>query len=314
MISVFTGYTQTVNSVISRDSILKLFQNNNAFEVFYELGSKKYTLDFKALYNDTVLKPYFLKWLDRKEYFLFTLEKEKSKIIDNSKLINEEILYLLIKRNIKNAFDSINNNPELYKLYSDSAVNQFINRFTKYKDPEKFEVPQDAVVFHSFLAYPESYSIIKKWWTESKLDVNSKYFLPLVRLGDHEAETAFDKRIVEFLKTNGNSEELMSIYSDLTYLNNSYAISKMIDLFKIDKNFVMLSDGDEGNPFNCIIFNFLLSEFNYYGIETTKLKETKKPCKELSKLVPEIRKAALQLIDNHKSEEAYWKENISYSW
>lgn len=127
MISVFTGYTQTVNSVISRDSILKLFQNNNAFEVFYELGSKKYTLDFKALYNDTVLKPYFLKWLDRKEYFLFTLEKEKSKIIDNSKLINEEILYLLIKRNIKNAFDSINNNPELYKLYSDSAVNQFIN-------------------------------------------------------------------------------------------------------------------------------------------------------------------------------------------
>ena len=297
--------------IISNDSLLKLFQTMKPFEVFEKVQSSWF--DIKSCYKDSLLKPYLMKWLDRKEYFEYVLEQEKKTISSSPDLIKDEIIYILNRQNRKSALDSILNDPVQYNQYRDSAISLYIGRYIEnYKGVHK--VPIQAIIIHSYLAYPESYTIIKQWWVESgKPTERNEYFIPLVRMGDPEARKLYDNRIKNFVKTNGETPDIFIIYRELTELNNSYSIMKMIEILSVDKNYIRLSEGDSGVPFNCEIVMYLLGIFSYYSdIATTVSVKQDMPCKEQLKHLPEIKAAAQKLIEKYKAEGYYWMKNMPF--
>ncbi|QKG81015.1 hypothetical protein [Tenuifilum thalassicum] len=305
-----TIYAQS-QEIISNDSLLKLFQVMKPFEVFEKIRFSWF--DFKSCYIDSLLKPYLMKWLDRKEYFNYVLEQEKKTISNRPDWIKDEIIYMLNKQNRREALDSILNDSVLYSQYRDSAISVYISRyFESYKGEHK--VPDRAIMIHSYLAYPESYAIIKQWWVESgKPTERNEYFIPLVRMGDPEAQELYDNRIKQFVKTNGEIPDLSTVYGELTELNNSYSIMKMIEILSVDKNYIRLSEGDPGIPFNCEIVMYLLGIFTYYfDIATTVPVKQDMPCKKNLKHLPEIKAAAKKLIEKYKAEEYYWMKNMPF--
>ncbi len=296
--------------IISNDSLLKLFQTMKPFEVLDNLQFTWY--DFKSCYYDTLLKPYLMKWLDRKEYYEHVLDQEKKVITNRPDLIKDEIIYMLNKRNRKNALDSILSNPVLYNQYRDSAISVYLGRYIEgYKGEHK--VPGRAIMIHSYLAYPESYTLIKQWWDESgRPTERNEYFIPLVRMGDPDARELYDNRIKQFVKTNGEVPDVTEIASELMELRNSYSKMKMIEVLTVDKNYVRLSEGDPGVPFNCEVVKYLLGGFSDKGIEIAPPVKENAPCKEQLKHLPEIKAAAQKLIEKYKAEEYYWMKNMPF--
>jgi hypothetical protein len=293
--------------IISSDSLLKLFQVMKPFEVFEKVQFTWF--DFKSCYNNIVLKPYLMKWLDRHEYFEFVLDKEKETITNRPDLIKNEIIYMLNKRNRKNALDSILDNPILYTQYRDSAISVYVNRYVEsYKGEHK--VPDRAIIIHSYLAYPESYTIIKQWWNESdRKTERNEYFIPLVRMGDPEARKLYDNLITQFVKTNGEIPGIMDIDGELRELRNSYSVAKMIEVLKIDMVYNPLEDSPQ--PYNCWVISYLLNDFLAHSIDIGKVK-TSDPCDVQKKHLPEIKAAAQRLIEKYKAEEYYWMKNMPF--
>jgi len=234
--------------IISSDSLLKLFQVMKPFEVFEKVQFTWF--DFRTCYNDTSLKPYLMKWMDRHEYFEFVLDKEKRTIANRPDLIKDEILYMLNKQGRRKALDTILTTPALYSQYRDSAISVYVNRYIEnYKGEHK--VPDRAIIIHSYLAYPESYTIIKQWWKESGLkNENNEYFLPFLRIGDPDARRIFDEKIRQCVKDNGESSNMVKINSALNGLSNSYSVIKLIELLSVDIHYEKFSEGDSGMPVN----------------------------------------------------------------
>jgi len=295
--------------IISSDSLLKLFQTMTPFEV---LDKVQFTwFDFKSCYNNSLLKPYLMKWLDRKEYFEYVLDKERRTITNSPDLIKDEITYMLNKRNQKNALDSILNNPVLYNQYRDSAISVYLGRYIEYFKGEH-KVPDQAIIIHSYLAYPESYNIIKQWWNESgRPTERNEYFIPLVRMGDPEARELYDNRIKQCVKTNGETPDIMIIDRELNELRNSYSVSKLIELLEVDIHYVELSEGDPGMPYNCYVIKSLLGDILTHSIDVGNVK-TSDPCDVQKKHLPEIKAAAQKLIEKYKAEEYYWMKNMTF--
>ena len=308
-ISIFTNnFAQAQEQkTISSDSLLKMFKVMKPFEVFERVQFTWF--DFKSCYNNTLLKPYLMKWLDRHEYFEFVLDKEKETITNRPDLIKDEILYMLNKRRRKNALDSILSNPVLYRQYRDSAISVYVNRYIEdYKGEHK--VPDRAIIIHSYLAYPESYTIIKQWWDESgRKTERSDYFIPLVRMGSPDAQELYDNRIKQLVKTNGEIPGIMIIDGELYELRSSYAISKIIELLKVRMVYNPLEDNPQ--PYNCFVINYLLNDFFAHSIEVDKVK-TNTPCDVQKKYLPEIKAAAKKLIEKYKTEELYWMRNMPF--
>lgn len=293
--------------IISSDSLLKLFQTMTPFEV---LDKVQFTwFDFKSCYNNSLLKPYLMKWLDRKEYFEYVLDKERRTITNSPDLIKDEITYMLNKRNQKNALDSILNNPILYNQYRDSAISVYLGRYIEYFKGEH-KVPDQAIIIHSYLAYPESYNIIKHWWVESgRPTERNEYFIPLVRMGDPEARELYDNRIKQCVKTNGETPSIMIIDGELRELWDSYSVAKMIELLKVDMIYNPLEDNPQ--PYNCWVLSYLLNDFEAHSIDVGKVK-TSDPCDVQKKHLPEIKVAAQKLIEKYKAEEYYWMKNMPF--
>ena len=230
-----------------------------------------------------------MKWMDKYEYFEFVLDKEKETITNRPDLIKEEIIYMLNKRRRKNTLDSILSNPVLYRQYRDSAISVYVNRYIEdYKGEHK--VPDRAIIIHSYLAYPESYTIIKQWWDESgRKTERSDYFIPLVRMGSPDAQELYDNRIKQLVKTNGEIPGIMIIDGELCELRSSYAISKIIELLKVRMVYNPLEDNPQ--PYNCFVINYLLNDFFAHSIEVDKVK-TNTPCDVQKKYLHEIKAAA----------------------
>lgn len=296
--------------IISSDSLLKMFRLMKPFEVLNKVRFEN--MNFKALYYDTLLKPYLMKWLDKDEYFQYEIERERATIKNNPKLIKEEIQYMLNKQGRKNALDSILNNAALYYQYRDSAIDANVKRFFENHKKEKFNIPDQAIVLHSYLAYPESYTIIKQWWVESGNTMDRSLFISLVRMGDPDARNLYDNKIKKFVKSNGESSDLADIYGELLELRNSFSTMKMIDVLTVDKNYVRLSEGDPGVPYNCQVIKYLLDVFSYKNIEMAPSVKQNAPSKEQLKHLPEIKAAAQKLIEKYKAEEYYWMKNMPF--
>jgi len=294
--------------IISNDSLLKLFQTMKPFEVFEKVQSSWF--DIKSCYKDSLLKPYLMKWLDRKEYFEYVLEQEKKTISSSPDLIKDEIIYILNRQNRKSALDSILNDPVQYNQYRDSAISLYIGRYIEnYKGVHK--VPIQAIIIHSYLAYPESYTIIKQWWVESgKPTERNEYFIPLVRMGDPEARKLYDNRIAQFVKTNGENPDVMNIDGELRQLWNSYSVAKMIEVLKVDIVYNPLED--ISLPYNCWVISYLLNDCLAHSIDVGRVKPSD-PCEVQKKHLPEIKAAAQKLIEKYKAEEYYWMKNMPFN-
>ncbi len=293
--------------IISSDSLLKLFKVMKPFQVFEKVQFTWF--DIKSCYNNSLLKPYLMKWLDRHEYFEFVLDKEKQTIANRPDLIKDEIIYMLNKRSRQNTLDSILSNPLLYKQYRDSAISVYVNRYIEdYKGEHK--VPGRAIIIHSYLAYPESYAVIKQWWDESgRQTERNDYFIPLVRMGDPEARELYDNRITQFVKTNGEIPGIMDIDGELRELWNSYSVAKMIEVLKVDMIYNPLEDNPQ--PYNCYVINYLLNDILAHSIEVNKVK-TSDPCEVQKKHLPEIKAAVEKLIEKYRAEEYYWMKNMPF--
>ena len=115
---------------ISSDSLLKMFKVMKPFEVFERVQFTWF--DFKSCYNNTLLKPYLMKWLDRDKYFQYEIDRERATITNSPKLIKEEIQYMLNKQGRKNVLDSFLNNVALYSQYRDSTIDADVKRFFEH--------------------------------------------------------------------------------------------------------------------------------------------------------------------------------------
>lgn len=293
--------------IITSDSLQKMFQPMKPFEVFEKVQFAGF--DFKSCYNNALMKSYLMKWLDRKEYFKYILDKYKQTITNSPDLIKREIQYKLTKQGRKNALDSILSSPVLYNQYRDSAISVYVNRYIEESKGEH-KVPDMAIVLHSYFAYPESYIIIKQWWNESGRETErNDYFIPLVRMGDPDARKLFDNRIAQFVKTNGVSPTIMDIDGELNELRSSYSIAKMIVLLKVGT--VYNPFGDDPMPYNCFVINYLLNDIFAHTIDVGEVK-TSDPCDVQKKYLPEIKAAAQKLMEKYKAEEYYWMKNMPF--
>jgi len=292
---------------ITSDSLLKMFQVMKPFEVFEKVQFAWF--DFKSCRKDSLLKPYLMKWLDKHEYSDYMVDVERKTIANSPELLKREIQYKLTKQGKRNALDSIMNNSDLYNLYRDSAIMVYVNRYIEeYKGEHK--VPEMAVVLHSFFAYPESYTLIKHWWNESgKKTKRDRYFIPLVKMADPEARKLYDEKIKQFIKTNGISSELGEVSGELTELDNSYSIEKMIELFTVNKMYYL---GPDGEAFNCRILSDLVDKIFFNSIEIDPSVKRNDPCEQHLKHIPEIKTAAQKLIEKYKAEEYYWMKNMPF--
>lgn len=290
---------------ISSDSLLKMFQTMKPFEVFEKVQFSWF--DFKSCYYDAPLKPYLMKWLDKHEYFEYVLDKEKETITNRPDLVKDEILYMLNKQGRKNALDSILTNPELYALYRDSAIAVYVNRYIEnYKG--EHNVPDMAIVLHSYFAYPESYPILKKWWEESGRTINRSLFLSLVRIGDPDAREIYDNRVKQLVKTNGETPGIMIIDGELYELKGSYSVSKMIELLKVDMVYNPLEDSPK--PYKCWVIEYLLNDLAAHHLDLKA--KASDPCKVQKKHLSEIKTSTQKLIDIYKADEYYWMKNMPF--
>jgi len=293
----------------SNDSILKMFQSMTPFQVL-EKFIFIYNIDYKNLYNDVRLKPYFMKWLDNATCIQYEIANYKLSIENDPKIIKREILYHLIKQKKKKYLDTITN--DLYSRYKDSIIFLMVDEFSKQSAMVKNPIPEMAISFHSHLAYPESYKIIKNWWIEAKKDTSYSLFFPLLRMEDPEAQRIFDKIVQKCIDSNGENSDLMWIRSVITYLRNSYAISKSLELLSVNKKFQIFSDDVIRTPFNYEILNFVKELIFYNFIEIDKSVNRMDFDEKLFKNKDKILPSANLLMKKLDQDNLYWKKNIQY--
>ena len=168
--------------------------------------------------------------------------------------------------------------------------------------------------FILFSAYPESYEYIKQCWEKTGKGAgrNNEYFIPLLRMGDPDAWKLFDNKIEQFVNTNGESTDMGEIDYILRQLRDSYSTAKILELLKVDKNYIRMSDGDPGEPFNCILLNFLVNDIFRDAINIGSSVKRSSGYDELMKHIPEIKVAAKKLIAKYKADEYYWMKNMPF--
>ena len=300
--------------LFTNDSLLIMFQQKKTFEVLNNLGIRLYELDLKNIYSDSRLKQYLMNWLSKEEYFNYCMDEKRNSYLKDSAWIRDKIAEKLKKQKGKIQIDSILKNKVLFKNMRDSIIMDFMA--IVITENKKFnlcsEPPYEAIVFHSSLAYPESYVIIRKLWKETGEGMDNMYFMPLIKLGDPEAQKLYDQKIKDIVKMNGLPEGMNKIYSELKELGNSYSISKMKELLKVDQNFVKFSDGDQGEPFRCVVFKYLIDEILSNSIALDKSIRGNVSCKEYLEHSKEVTDATKELVKIYKQKELYWMKNMPF--
>jgi hypothetical protein len=301
---------------INNDSLRRMFKTcNNSFEVLEKVRFS--AIDYKLCYGDTPLKMELLKWLDRNEYYRFLVENETKrfeKAMENIEVASNEIKYFLNKRTKKIPLDSILKNKDLFSKYRDSAISFHIAKFKDCRDAKKIILPKESIELHSKFHYVEAYKIIRDLWVnEENKGKNNIYFLPLLHMGDPDAQNKYDTIIRKFVETNGKvGGDPMEIIYFLTYHRSSYSLSKIIELLSVNLPIQKISD-DPSAPFNCIILNFLIGDIIYNKIKIKYDASEITKCNTSQKNLYIIKTAAMELIKKYKSEEHYWMKNMPFN-
>jgi hypothetical protein len=305
---------------LSRDSILKLFKTEHPFRVQQLIyDSEYYNMDFKALYYDKELKPYFLKWLDVKEYSKLILEK-KSKDFTNqlsdTTFLKSEVRSYLYKQYKDNIADSIIKTPGYYVKYKSNAM---LSRSEFYKEEGKNEIYYPPMNFFTFLKYPESYSIIKKWYNNDDIDSHTKNELynALLKFNDPEALQKLDKVINEFIRTNGkssNSLEILRIFKDT---RTSHVTQKAIDALSVTDlvDYIESFPPIPPAPFNCLLLKDCIIPrliSNKILNSVPNCNDKRNDCACILLHLQQIKLNAKKLVLKLQKDEEYWMSYLPF--
>ncbi len=262
-----------------------------------------------------------MKWLDRDLYFHRQLIELRESYLPNNKKDSAYITYKIkgrLKQN-KNAvsIDTILSTPKLYSLYTDSILNEILERKVIEFETKGKPFPGNLVIdFHMHLAYPESYQQIRSFWEETgKGTDRNPYFVPLVRMGDPEARAIYDALVKKTLKNNCEDYFCHDAYSDgRSYLRGSYGTAKLIELLEIDQMVDLFGHGDPEDiiPYKCRVIDVLLEDIFNYNINVDPVVKYRDPCEEDVEHLPEIKAAAQKLIEYYEKQEYYWMSNMPF--
>jgi len=308
---------QKYSREISPDSLLQMFRRDTPFDVLQKFMSVDY-FDYKGAYFNPALKPYLLKWLDKEEYWSYSVEQGVQNFSNNPDAIKNSIKYKLTKKNHSTWIDSIYNSPTLLKKYRDSVITEKRDIYKTALKKQTSYPPDYAIWFHSQVAYPESYLIIKQWWVErgkSIWNINHTsydgYLVALVKMRDREAMQLADLEITKFVRSNGKSEYPITVLNFIEENQNPYGVEKLLETLSVNIKFPYISDGTIGQ-FNCMTIDILEEQLYLNSIPINAPIKRTSTCEEWLKHVKAFKDAAQLLIKKYQEEEKYWMDNMPY--
>lgn len=307
---------QTTRIYINNDSLHHRFQYMNPFDVLE--WTRGNDVNYKSIFEDTLLKPKILKWFDEHEYYLYEFEQRKKWLQSRPDMIDDNIRYILQKRcnesqkKIYFMLDTLKNNIQLYQQYKDSALINALEQFKNNRQDEKINPPGEAYLFLALVKYPESYLVIKKQWIESEKCINCIYFKGLLLLDDPEAGAKLDSIIYKDVESKVKTANMLFRLSQFIFFDNAFFVSNMQKLLSIDFE-VVLMDGDLPKPYNCFIMDRLISSMIYdYKIDIDKHILESSCDDKLNLYMPQIIAASQKLKEKYEENNRYWKKNIPY--
>lgn len=322
---LFYGTQINAQKYTSVDSVLILIKNRPIFEALDGIEIKDG--DYETLYNNHQFKNLLLKTLDQNTYFEYNMKKTDTLFINEMKNIeyakNGLKSYLNGLRKGK-MFDSIVANPELFKKYKDTLFSLDYKLNRKGKNPKEY-YPTTGW-FRTF-PYPEAHKIIKEWWLKEQDPSDGSinwtkegFYDTLLFMNDPDAQELLTKKINEFIKTNGESENPTKIYN-LLKMNNSYSLKQLIRLLTVTTDFERMSSVI---PFNCQVIYDLVGTLRGNGYEfpegTTEIdvrigtKNTPLPyCENRFKNLPLIKKYAEEYSIKLDKKQEYWMKNMPFN-
>jgi hypothetical protein len=313
--------------MISVDSVLILIKNKHVFEVSDRLyiGTK----DKETLYNNPEFKKFILSGLDQNAYFEYCMKRqddEFKELMKKEDFSKDRLKSYLNGVKKGKTFDSIITIPQLFEKYKDTIIEMrsMLNR--KGKNIEQY---YPSVNMFIYFPYPEAHKMIKEWWLRepdySAVTINwtkVHFFDTLLFMNDPDAQQLFTEKIDEFVKTNGKSSSFPEISGKLNSLNNSFSVKIVFKVLGIKGNYVRMSHGDKGSPFNCEVLDDLVSFMSYKGIDVLKnplsLKDVYNENDEMTncnfqmKNLSKIKESSEKLIIKLDKEQEYWMKNMPF--
>jgi hypothetical protein len=314
---------------ITIDSLRTHFRNEKPYDVYdyYKKRESWFSKEnYKLLYYDQEMKEYLLRWLDQDQIIDYKANVFR-KYLEG---FNEDNKISMIKSYIKREFnlnpDSIKADDPLWKLYADSVINSYVKEekviILERKEKEKKDIlpDMDVIYFHSQVAYPEAYKIIKGWWYQYDKPVadNDAYFNSLftclLSMNDPEAQFEFDKAIKKYVQSDGKENYGISLTNCLDEVNNAYGIIKMLQLLPIQIDMPGLEDGREITtyvPFDYFTFRQIQTVLMAHDIKVAGLFDN---IKTMRKNKEEIIRLANQLIEKLEADEQHWMVNMPFDY
>ena len=311
IVSVQLSMAQKNVDILRVEELLNLFEKHSSLEVLDIVTKSPKRLHYKAYYQSESLKPKLMEWLSKELYLQGALSEIENNYREDSAYLANKIQTKAKQNDI--SIDSLKRIPAIYKLYEDSVIIEIMETQERSirKEEPLFPTP-NATEFHNKLAYPESYDSIRSFWLKDGKGEDSRFYLPLVVMGDPEARKLFDQYIAKVVKTNGEGIFLNRLLGLLEgELRGSYGIEKSLELLRVDEKIILFSGDDESIPFNCRVLKSLISQAFYYEIPMNNV-ERKSSCDKGLRQVEEIKKAAQRLIQDYKEQEYYWMSNMPF--
>ena len=315
-------YAQQIT--LNNDSLRSHFQRETPYKV-YELYERRSDdrIDYKALYYDAELKDYLMKWLDVNEYINYKVDKYKQNLYRDFEYQfdqKESFVRYYTKYSLNVEYDSIRSDTSLVKIYLAQAIEKRADEEKNKLINQKNELipPFGVLYLHLRVAYPEFYKILKQWWYMQNKQVFlddydiTETMICLVALNDSEAQIIFDNIIKRLFSSNWHPFFGTGILESLRYINNAYAVQKLIEIIPVTKVIETMSDGST-EPFDILVYKLLrqfMIEHNLQNNPFQSLNDLNQMRKNKDKIID----AANRLIEKLEADEQYWMENMPFDY
>lgn len=320
------AYSQ--RTIITNDSLRNHFKKESIIEVLnYLLKYRDYSLDYKDLYSDKVLKNLLLRWLDSDviiSYELNTYTERFKERFEYDKEQETSFTKRYIEQKAKLNYDSLSMDTAILKIYTEKAIKEFVNNNIKNSFLEKKEelIPDPRVLFlHSRIVYPEAYKKIKYWWYLNNKEQKSALYYCMLEMNDPEAQAMYDECLKEFIRSKEQGYPYYLSMPNIERVANAYAVKKLLELLPITR-LVLVISGDPPIPHDEIILTSLISLCNRYEMKVASyspelvitLGGYDKYIQYLREHKKDIIDAANRLIIKLEKDEEYWMQNIPFGY
>jgi hypothetical protein len=331
-IECFAQYGAMRNTYrVNADSLLTLFSKMSPFEVLDSIGTGQ--IDHYDCYHNTNLKPYLLKWLDKELYFQYSIKYAVNSALNNEEYLKNDIKYWLREHNKRELIDTVLNTPSLYKQYTDTVINYFIQHHRQDFYQHGARLPSDVLNFFSRYRVPEAYEIIYSFWEEDGKIRRSDYYPTLLAMHDPEALQVANNHIDSLIATcdAGQITNAFRWYGSFMY--GEYAVDWRNYLLNVAVERSLYDFDDDPHimvPFNIylispsnnrylrlseneVVKSIINSLFEPSGrIESLSKKEIISISKKTIDNIHEFEKAAQPYREWLIEENRYWKEQMPY--